>query len=245
MKAIILAAGYATRLYPLTINKPKALLPVKGIPILNYIIKKIDKIDEIDEIFIVTNDKFYEYFLNWSKNLSKKIKIINDKTSNNETRLGGIGDLNFVIEKEKINDDILVVLGDNLFDFNLKAIIDFFKIINKTLIGVYEVNNLEELKRLGVVEIKNNKITSFEEKPQNPKSTLSSIGIYIYTKSDLNKIKEYMRTDKPKDGPGYLVEYLLTIQDVYAFKLSGLWYDIGSKETYEKVNKEFENELPN
>jgi len=238
MKAVILAAGYATRLYPLTLDKPKALLPVSGKPIMNYIIEKLEKINEIDEIFIISNDKFYMNFVWWlnQNTFNKKVEVMNDGTLSNETRLGGIGDLWFVAENKKIDDDVLVISGDNLFDFNIQEMIDFFKKLNKTTVGVYDINDLEEVKKMSVIEIKDGKIVSFEEKPKNPQTALSSIGIYIFTKEDLKKIEEYMKTDKNKDGPGYLVQDFCKNSEVYSFIFKGRWFDIGSKETYDKVN---------
>lgn len=239
MKAIILCAGYSTRMHPLTYNKPKSLLPVSGKPILNYIIRKIEKCEDIDKVLIVTNDKFYAQFVIWynqyKKDFDKKIEIINDGTTSDETKLGGIGDLWFVIEKKKIDDDILVVLGDNLFDFDLQEMINFFKNHDKCVMGIYNVTDLKEAKRFGVVEVKDNKILLFEEKPESPKSTLASIGIYLYKKEDLKKIGEYMKTDGLKDAPGHLIPYLISLDEVYAFEFSGSWYDIGTPETYEKI----------
>ncbi|MEK6898134.1 MAG: nucleotidyltransferase family protein [Nanoarchaeota archaeon] len=240
MKAVILCAGYATRLYPLTLSTPKSLLPVAGKPLLNYIMEKIEKINEIDEISIVTNDKFYMQFVWWlnqnKKDFRKSIEIINDNTTSNETRLGGIGDLWFAIEKKSITDKLLVVLGDNLFDSDLSEIVDFFEEKNKCIVGVYDLKNKENAKKFGVINVDdNNKIISFEEKPENPKSTLISTGIYLFTKKDLKKIQEYMKTENPKDGPGYLIRHLISHEEIFAFKLEGKWYDIGSKETYEEI----------
>ena len=236
MKAIILCAGYATRLYPLTIDKPKALLEIKGKSLLNYTLEKIPK--EISEIIIVSNDKFYNNFLEWSKKIDRQVKVLNDNTTSNETRLGGIGDLYFAIRKEKINEDILVILGDNLFDFELQDFINYFNENNKTLVGVYEFP-YEELKKLGVIKIKDNKIIDFEEKPEKPRSNLASTGVYIFSKDDLKVIENYMKTDKNKDGPGYLIKYLYPRQDVLSYIFTGRWVDIGSKEIYEKINKEW------
>ncbi len=242
MKAILLCAGYATRLYPLTKNQPKALLPIKNKPLINYIAEKIEKCEEIDEIFIITNEKFYMNFVWWLKNnnekFSKKIEILNDNTISNEDRLGGIGDLWYAVEKKKINDDIMVVLGDNLFTFDLNKIIDFFSEKKATVLGLYDVKNLEDAKRFGIVSIdENNKIIDFQEKPENPKSTLASIGIYFYTKEDLKQLEKYMKTDNQKDCPGYFPEYLRKNQNIYAIKLDGIWFDIGTKQSYEEVNK--------
>ena len=127
IRVIILAAGYGTRLYPLTKDKPKALLDVAGKPMIEYIFDRINEVKEINDIYIVSNSKFYKKFLEWSKNYGdERIEVLNDNTNSNETRLGGIGDMNFVIEKKKIEDDVLVISGDNLFDFNLKEVVKFF-----------------------------------------------------------------------------------------------------------------------
>ncbi len=238
MKCIILCSGYATRLYPLTLNTPKPLLPIKGKPILNYLVENALRIKDIDEIFIVSNDKFYNNFVEWknSSGFGKKITIINDNTKTNETRLGGIGDLWFAIEKEKIEDDVLLLLGDNYFDFDLNKIVDFFKKINKNVIGLKDIKDLNKSRNFGVLEVdEKNKIVSFEEKPEKPKSSLVSTGVYVYSKENLKKIEEYMKTDNPQDGPGYLIPYFMSFQDVYGFIVDGFWYDIGSKESYEEV----------
>ncbi len=236
MKAVILCAGYATRLYPLTLDKPKHLLEIKGRPLLSYVVEKIP--ETIDEIFIVTNDKFYNNFIWWLQNQSEEIKakteIINDGTSTNETRLGGIGDLYFVIKEKNIQDDILVVLGDNLFTFSLNEFVELFNKVKKTTAGIYQVDDKELVKKYSVVEIKNNKLVSFEEKPQEPKTNLSSIGLYIFSKDDLKKIEEYMQTDLKKDAPGYLIEYFCKQkEEIYAYIFEGQWHDIGSLEEYE------------
>lgn len=239
MKAIILCAGYATRLYPLTLDKPKPLLPIKGKPLLNYTIEKLEKVPDINEIFIVTNDKFYNSFLEWVQSLnSSKIKIVNDQTKSNEDRLGGLGDLNLVLEKENIDDDLMVIAGDNLFESDLNEIVGFFKEKRQNVIGLYDFGDISKAGNFGVLEIdSDNKIVSYEEKPENPKSSLISTAVYLYTKEELGKIREYMKTDLPKEGPGYLIPYFMKSQDVYGFVFEGKWWDIGSKETYEEVNQ--------
>ncbi len=237
MKAIILAAGYGTRLYPLTIDKPKALLEIKGKLLLNHILEKIPP--SIEEIFIVTNDKFYIQFVWWlqqqNKEMKRRVDIINDGTISNETRLGGIGDLNLVIQEKNISDDILVISSDNFFTFSLEDFINFFNKVKKTTIGIFEISDKEKLKKYGIIEVNESKVVGFEEKPSEPKSNLASIGIYLFSKEDVEKIKEYMKTDLSKDGPGYLVKYFVEKEDVYAYKFEGEWHDIGSLEEYEKL----------
>ncbi|HEA46355.1 MAG TPA: nucleotidyltransferase family protein [Candidatus Pacearchaeota archaeon] len=235
MKSVILCAGYATRMYPLTENKAKPLLPVGDKPILDHTMDKIPS--SVEEVIVISNDKFYNDFLEWSKKYGAKVKILNDGSVNNETRLGGIGDLWLAIEKEGIDDDILLILGDNLFDFDLKEVVDFFNKEKKDVVVLHDVKDLEEAKKFGVMQVEDNKIVSFEEKPESPKSTLVSTGIYLFSKDTLKKIKKYIESGGSKEGPGYLIPYIMKTQDIYALILEGRWHDIGSKETYEKVNQ--------
>ncbi len=241
MKAIILCAGYAVRLYPLTLNAPKALLPIAEKPVLNYILEKIEELDEIDEILVVTNARFYDNFLKWKEtyqnSFSKEIYLVNDLTDSNETRLGGIGDLSFTINQEKIQDDVLIVLGDNLFDCSLKEISKFFETFKETVIGVHDIRDLTQAKRFGVLEVKDNKVVSMQEKPPEPKSSLVSTGIYFIPKDDLHFIEDYMKTGLPRDGPGNLFSYLSGKKQILAFEILGRWYDIGTPETYKEVNE--------
>lgn len=241
MKCVILCGGYATRLHPLTLDSPKHLLPVKGRPILDYIIDKVEKIEEVDDILISTNNKFFKDFENWkdSRKFSKNVKILNDGTISNEDRLGGLGNLWATICGEKIDDNILVVLGDNFFEFDLNKAVDFFKKVNNRVVGLVDVRDLDEAKKFGVIELKDKEVVSIEEKPDNPKSSLISTGIYVFPKSDLKEIEKYMKTDKSKDGPGYLIKYFIESQKVFGLCMEGFWYDIGSMETYKKLNEDF------
>jgi glucose-1-phosphate thymidylyltransferase len=235
MKCVILCAGYATRLHPLTLDKPKALLEIKGKPMIEHIIEKIP--NEIEKTFIVTNDKFFNSFIWWlskKKELVKKIEIIDDESISNDTRLGGVMDLLLAIKEGNIDDDILVILGDNLFSFSLDNFVDFFNSRRKTTLGIVELDE-DKLKNFGVVSVSENQITNFEEKPENPKSNLISTGIYLFPREDIEKIKEYALTDLNKEGPGYLIKYLLETQEIYAFKFSGEWVDIGTIEEYERI----------
>jgi len=243
MKCIILCAGFGTRLYPLTINKPKALLEVGDRLIIEYILERIEKIKNIDEIFIVSNEKFYLQFVWWLEKLKfplkNKIKIINDNVLTNEKRIGGLGDLSLVIGSNRIEEDVLVILGDNFFNFGLDKFIEFFEKNKKTCICIYDVRNKEKAKGFGVVTLtKNNrKVISIEEKPEKPRTTLASIGIYVFTKDDLKKFEEYMESDLNKEGPAYFVKYLLEKQDVLGYVCQGEWYDVGTVEQYNELNK--------
>ena len=241
MKALILCAGFATRLYPLTENFPKPLLKIKDKPIIEYLLEKISKIKEIDEIFIVTNKKFYQHFKAWNENLTfiKKIEIISDNTLTNEERLGSIGDINFVIKQKNLNDDLLVLGGDNLFDFDLNNFISYFYKKDSDITALYDLKDLELIKKMSVVEInEKEKIIYFEEKPSSPKTTLMSICCYLYKKETLSLFEEYLKNNKA-DSPGNFIQWLYKIKPVYGFKLSGKWFDIGSFESLEKARKEF------
>ncbi len=244
MKSIILAGGYGTRLYPLTLNQPKPLLEVAGKPIIEHIVRKIEEIKDIDEIFIVTNAKFYSHFVKWSNNLNsaKKIKIINDKTTSNEGRLGSLGDIQFVVNQEKIDDDLLVVAGDNMFEFSLKEVFDFFMQKNKkTVVVLYDVKDRELAKHYGIVSVgKNSRMVDFVEKPKQPKSTLSSTGIYFYPKNIIKSLLDYGKHGKNTDKAGNFLEWLHKKDDVYCCISDKKWCDIGSIEQLARARNEFE-----
>ena len=239
MDAIILAAGYATRLYPLTENTPKPLLNVAGKPIIEHIIKKLEQITHINKIYIVTNDKFEQYFRKWLGNFDaeKPIEIINDGTKSNQDRLGAIGDINHAIDSKNLDNDIIVVAGDNLFELSLMDVANFFKKKKSNVIVLYDVKDTELAKHYGIVEVNNNIIVNFEEKPLNPKSTLASTGIYLFPKKTISLIKKYIDQGNNPDKTGSFIEWLHKRDVVYSYVSDKKWYDIGSIEQLEKANK--------
>ncbi len=247
MKAVVLAAGYATRLYPLTKNFPKPLLEVNGRTILDYIVDKVNEVDLIDQVIIVTNDCFYEHFLRWSEHgkYEKPIKILNDHTISNETRLGAIADIQFCIEQVMINDDLLVVAGDNLFDFHLTTMVEWFLTIGTDIITAHTQSNVEELKRTGVVQIDNRcKVIGFEEKPTKPLSNLAVPPFYIFTKNTVHGlIKKYIDEGNSVDAPGSFIPWLIKYKEVYVHLLEGKRYDIGTIESYHAVKSIFEKSM--
>ncbi len=238
MKTLIMAAGYAKRMWPLTQDKPKHLLPVAGKPVIDYILQQLEKIDDVSEIFIVTNSKFYPVFNDFfnSRKYRKKISIIDDGTSSEKTRLGSIGDILFAMDKLNLNDDIFIIFGDNLFTFDLQEIVTRFRNIRVPLIGVYKTN-LEEAKKFGVVSVDNsNRIIDFEEKPLKPKSNLVSTGVYILPQKTLCKVKEYVKSGNNTDAFGFFLSWLYKKEPVFAINFTGKWYDIGSLESYKEAD---------
>ncbi|MEK6855034.1 MAG: nucleotidyltransferase family protein [Nanoarchaeota archaeon] len=237
MKAILLSAGYATRLYPLTLDKPKALLDVNGRPVIEHIVDKISKIENVDEIIIVTNNKFYDNFAEWKMacECKKPLFIINDNTNNNEERLGAIGDINFAIEERKIDDDAIIVNSDNLFSFNLNEIYEYF-ILNSDTIGMFDVGSLDIARKMGNPLLdKENRIVLFKEKDQDTKSSLCSVGIYLFSRSTMKLFYKYLSEGNSPDKSGEFVEWLYKRNPVYGYVFDNkreYWFDIGSKEDY-------------
>lgn len=240
MKCILLAAGYATRLYPLTQHRPKSLLDVAGKPILEHILLKIEKISEIDEIILVSNAKFYHPFQEWADSYAskKRMIVLNDGTFDNEHRLGAIADIQFAIEHEQIQDDILVMAGDNLFDFALTDFVQYYHGTKTDCITVHKLTDRAELQRTGVVTInEENLVTHFEEKPQEPQSDLAVPPFYIYRKETLPFFQQYLAEGHNPDAPGHFIPYLITRAEVHAYSFIGNRYDVGTMESYLEVQR--------
>lgn len=246
MKALILAAGYGTRLYPLTIEQPKPLLKVGSKSILGHIVKKLEVRQEIDEIFIVTNKKFYTHFNRWKQNFSsnKNITIINDKTLNNLDRLGAIGDINYVIKDQNIEDDLLIIGGDNLFEDNLSALFNLFQEKGNTIM-LNDVKNIELAKLYGIVSTNSdNKIINFVEKPESPESTLASTLIYAIKKEDLGLINHVLKQGLA-DRAGDFIKYLSENRTVSGIPLKGKWFDIGSLQQLKEAQGQYLDQIEN
>ena len=240
MKCLILAAGYATRLYPLTENFPKPLLKVKEKPILDWLIDDIDKTGKVDEYVIISNEKFYNHFKEYANTKSQKITVLNDKTTSNETRLGAVKDIQFAIETLNINEEVLVIAGDNLLDFSLAEFIDYSLSKNTSCIMRYYEENVEKLKKCGVAEIdENDRVVKLIEKPSEPKSNWACPPFYYYTKETLALIKKGIESGCGVDAPGSFIAWLCSQTIVHAFKMPGKRYDIGNLESYQKVQKEY------
>ena len=245
MKVIILAAGYATRLYPLTLTRPKPLLPVAGKPMIEYVLDNLAPIGGIDRVYVVTNAKFAGQFQDWADDYSRSktklnFTIVNDGSTDDSNKLGAIGDINYVLTTQKVDDGIIIVAGDNLFSEKLEGFGQFCREKNAPVLGVYDVGNLEEIKKYNSITVdQEGRITFFEEKPKNPTSTLTGIALYHYPKSTLPLIRQYIAEGNNPDQPGRLVQWLYPRVPFYTWKVPGIWYDIGSKETLEEANRIF------
>ena len=245
MTVIILAAGYATRLYPLTLTQPKPLLPVAGKPMIDYVLDNLAPIGGIVRVCLVTNAKFAAAFQHWADHYratksQMEFTIVNDGSTDDTNKLGAIGDLHLVLTREKIEDDIIVVAGDNLFSESLAEFGRFCREKNAPVLGVYDVGNLEEIKKYNAITMDDaGKISFFEEKPKQPTSTVTGIALYFYPKATLPLIHRYIAEGNNPDQPGRLVQWLYPRLPVYTWRVPGLWYDIGSKEALEEANRVF------
>jgi glucose-1-phosphate thymidylyltransferase len=245
MKVLILAAGYATRLYPLTLTQPKPLLPVAGKPMIDYVLDNIAPIGGIDRVYVVTNAKFAGHFQQWADHYrAHKSKldfsIINDGSTDDTNKLGAIGDINLVITKEKIDDDLIIVAGDNLFSESVQGFGAVCREKKAPVLAVFDVGSLEEIKKYNSITLDpEGKITFFEEKPKNPTSTLTGIALYFYPKATLPLIRQYIAEKNNPDQPGRLVQWMYKKTPVYTWRVPGIWFDIGSKDSLEEANRIF------
>ena len=245
MNVLILAAGYATRLYPLTLDKAKPLLKVGGRPIIEWVVGNLADVPDLQTIYVVTNDKFANDFQAWSDRYQDRqpkfrFKIINDGSKSDEDKLGAIGDINFVVIRESLTrSDLLVVAGDNLFSESLAGFVACAKKSEAT-VAAYDVGDTEAIKKYGNITIDaDGIITHFEEKPEKPRSTLAAIALYYYSPKALSLLTTYLAAGNNPDQPGRFVQWLYTRKPVKTFEITGKWLDVGSKETLMKADRIF------
>ena len=241
MKAVILAAGYATRLYPLTLERPKHLLEVAGRPLLERLLEQLP-LGELETVYVVTNAKFAPRFREWAEQqaVAQGVEVIDDGTATEEEKLGAIGDLELVIRTRGIRDDLLVAAGDSLFTERLDGFVEFARGRDAAAVGVYDVGELEAVKRLSSIGVDDDsRVISSEEKPERPTSTLAGIALYYYPRSVLSLVSQYLRDGNNPDQPGRLVEWLYTRKPVYAWRVPGEWLDIGTPDALADADRLF------
>lgn len=240
MKCLILAAGYATRLYPLTENFPKPLLTVGDKTILDWLIDDIDTANIVDEYVVISNHKFAHHFENWAKTKPQKVTVVDDGTSSNETRLGAVKDIQFAIDKLGLDDDMLVIAGDNVLDFSLTKFISYGKNKNTSCIMRYYEPDDKKLLKCGVVTIdESDKILNMTEKSPTPATHWCCPPFYYYTKDDAKLVQKGIDSGCGTDAPGSYITWLCTQTTVHAMEMPGKRYDIGNLESYEKVKAEY------
>ena len=245
MNALILAAGYATRLYPLTLHKAKPLLEVGGKPIIEWLVDQLMGISDLGTIYIVTNDKFAKDFQAWADGYHQRqpqahFKIVNDGSTDDSNKLGAIGDINLVLTRENlVTSDLLVLAGDSLFSESLKPFVDAARTSEAT-VALFDVGDIEAMKKYACVTTDSEGvITDFEEKPAKPTTTLAAIALYYYSKEILPLFVTYLAGGNNPDQPGRFLQWLYKRKPVKTFQIGGNWLDIGSKETLEAADKMF------
>lgn len=245
MHVLILAAGYATRLYPLTLTRPKPLLPVAGRPMVEHVLDHLASIEGLGRVYVVTNAKFAKQFQEWADHYHSRqpklsFTIVNDGSTDDSNKLGAIGDLHLVLTREQIDDDLIVVAGDNLFNRSLADFGRCARSRNAPVVAVYDVGSLEQVKKYNSIRTDaDGRITFFEEKPQKPESSVTAIALYYYPRAVLPLLRQYIAEGNNPDQPGRLIQWLYPRTPCYTWPVPGLWYDIGSRETLEEANRIF------
>ncbi len=244
MDIIVLAAGYGTRLYPLTKDKAKALLPVNGKPIIDYTLDVLLGLSDVNKAYVVCNEKFYPQFKAWQKGKADdRIEIVNDHSLENESRLGAIGDLAFCLKDMPVTGDVLVFGADNIWDGGLQGFIEFARAKSPAVsIGVYDLKDRSLATSFGVLELNGEgMVISFEEKPQEPKASTIGMCLYYFPKGKLERlIADYLKdSQNPRDAIGFFLKWLSENDKLFGYVFSGTWFDIGSKEAYEQAEAFF------
>jgi glucose-1-phosphate thymidylyltransferase len=245
LKAIVLAAGYATRLYPLTKDKPKALLDIGGRKMLDYLMDNISSAGCVDEVIIVTNHRFAGQFQDWAEQCLEykmKISVVDDMTTDNDNRLGAIGDIQYAIEHTGIDDDLLVAASDNFFTFGLNEVMRDFRRHGRDTIMAKHLGDTEDCTRFAIAALdEDGRVIDLEEKPEHPKSDLAVFALYVYRRDTLPMFKQYLDEGNNPDSPGHFPEWLYKRREVRAHVFEGECVDIGTHEALSEIRRIYEN----
>ena len=242
MKVLILAAGYGTRLASVIKDTPKPLIPVGNRPLIDYVVDKLQGIKSLTEIVVVSNNKFSSHFERWAKaRAGIPIRVVNDGTNTPEERLGSVGDIRFVWQRESLQDDWLIIGGDNLFDQDVSVFMEFARSKTPAIsIGVFDIKDIGAATKFGVVALgKDQRVTSFQEKPKMPLASTIAMCVYYFPKQTVGYLEEYLGQSNAVDAAGSYIQWLSEKKNVYGFQFSGKWYDIGSIESLEEARANF------
>lgn len=250
MRAILLCAGFATRMYPLTRNFPKPLLEVAGKPVLDYLLDQLIELPGLSEIHLVSNARFVDHFArwraSWQPTLAKKhmtISIHNDGTTGNDNRLGAVADLDFVLQKLPDTQPTLITAGDNIFRFAIAPIWQKFVSEQKNCILALPEKRLDKLRRTGVLELgADDRVAKLHEKPIDPPSTWTAPALYFLQPAALQHVAAYLAQDDAEDAPGHFIAYLVEREPVFAAKIDGTRFDIGSMQSYRQADRTLSKE---
>ncbi len=233
MKAVVLAGGYATRLWPVTRHRPKMLLPVGETTIIDRILDALEADDRVDEVYISTNERFADDFHEHVAGMSlEKPRVSVEETADEDEKFGVVGALAQLVEREGLaGEDLFVVAGDNLISFDISEFLDFFEDNQTPVLAAYDVGSREKAKSYGLVDMDGDRVVDFEEKPDDPPSTLVSIACYVFPAADV-RFEEYLDDDNNPDEPGWFIQWLVDRRDVHAFAFDDAWFDIGTPASY-------------
>ena len=239
MDAVILAGGFATRLRPLSEYIPKPLFPLGGVPLINFVLQKVWEIKP-KRIIISTNQRFENHFRHWLYTLphyiAERTELITEPTMNNEEKFGALRGLHYAVKEAGVQEDLFVVAGDNLFDFDLRRIVRKGREKGITL-AAYDLKDKELTKRYGVLVLEGDRVIEFQEKPENPKSTSISTGIYFFPEKDISLLENYLSSEDDSDALGKFFEWIISRKEVYAEVYTGTWFDIGTLDTYKRADE--------
>jgi glucose-1-phosphate thymidylyltransferase len=242
MQAILLGAGYGTRLYPLTKDRPKTLLPIAGKPMVEWILARLAAVPGLDGVALVTNDRFAGHHARWLAQASQPLKVtlVNDGTKSDADKLGAVGDIRLARDRLRLDDDLLVVAGDNLFELDVAAFAAFFRERQAPVIALKNMKGSSLISRYSVVTLDaSSRVTAFEEKPARPKTHLIAICLYLFPKASLGLLDAYFAQGGNPDAPGYYIQWLCRQTAAYGWVFDAPWFDIGDIDSYNEANARY------
>jgi glucose-1-phosphate thymidylyltransferase len=233
MNAVVLAGGYATRLWPITKHRPKMFLPVGESTVIDHIFEELEADERIETVYVSTNERFGDAFREHiEESRFEKPRVSVEDTSEEDEKFGVVGALAQLVEREGVTQDTIVIAGDNLISFDVSEYIDFFEEKGTPVLAAYDVGSYEKASQYGIVDIEDGRVVGFEEKPDEPASTLASIACYGFPSETLDLLEEYLADDNNPDEPGWFIQWLVDREPVHAFTFDEAWFDIGTPDSY-------------